>query len=317
MEQLAIIVFILTISLTGRHLQRVYQVRKLKRIQFIKSYTLFLVFFCFSLVYDLFYRYCQINLNSMDASWGLKTLLFDRFNGCTITVVESFFLIISLHQLFGYRMKIEIKILYGFLFLLLIVEFLLPQRLFSFFKAGEYQTFLNYGLNWICRLSIIAAVLSFISKREKKISPMNKQKIILAMIIVSCFVFSILLDILFFTIPLPGSVYYLVVSLLYFTFFIMIDFFLIRYVNINYQSTQAIAIRFSKSLITENPLVQQRNITNREQEIIHLILQGMSNQEISDELYITAQSVRDHNYRIFKKLEINNRMQLSQLFITL
>lgn len=54
-------------------------------------------------------------------------------------------------------------------------------------------------------------------------------------------------------------------------------------------------------------------ISKREKEVIQLISKGLSNQEISDALYISLQTVKDHTHRIFTKTGVKNRVQLSNL----
>jgi ATP/maltotriose-dependent transcriptional regulator MalT len=56
------------------------------------------------------------------------------------------------------------------------------------------------------------------------------------------------------------------------------------------------------------------DISRREAEVIELICKGMSNQEISDSLFISLQTVKDHVHRIFIKTGVKNRIQLSNLF---
>lgn len=51
------------------------------------------------------------------------------------------------------------------------------------------------------------------------------------------------------------------------------------------------------------------DLTNRELEILMLIAQGMSNQEIADELYITLKTVKTHVSNILSKLEVEDRTQ--------
>lgn len=55
-------------------------------------------------------------------------------------------------------------------------------------------------------------------------------------------------------------------------------------------------------------------LTPREKEIALLVASGRTNKEISDELYITEGTVRNHITKIFDKLEIRDRTQLA-LFI--
>jgi len=54
-------------------------------------------------------------------------------------------------------------------------------------------------------------------------------------------------------------------------------------------------------------------ISKREEEIIKQICLGRSNKEISEGLFITLQTVKDHVYRIFLKTGVKNRIQLSNL----
>jgi DNA-binding CsgD family transcriptional regulator len=54
-------------------------------------------------------------------------------------------------------------------------------------------------------------------------------------------------------------------------------------------------------------------ISKREAEIVELICKGMSNQEISNSLFISLQTVKDHVYRIFIKTGVRNRVQLANL----
>lgn len=51
------------------------------------------------------------------------------------------------------------------------------------------------------------------------------------------------------------------------------------------------------------------DLTNREQEILMLIAQGMSNQEIADTLFITLKTVKTHVSNILSKLSVEDRTQ--------
>ncbi len=54
-------------------------------------------------------------------------------------------------------------------------------------------------------------------------------------------------------------------------------------------------------------------ISKREAEIIEQICQGKTNKEISESLFITLQTVKDHASRIYLKTEVSNRVQLTNL----
>ena len=54
-------------------------------------------------------------------------------------------------------------------------------------------------------------------------------------------------------------------------------------------------------------------LSNREREIMQLILMGKSHQDITGELFISSHTVKNHTYNIYRKLNVRNRLQLSRL----
>jgi LuxR family maltose regulon positive regulatory protein len=51
------------------------------------------------------------------------------------------------------------------------------------------------------------------------------------------------------------------------------------------------------------------SLSAREMEVLTLIAEGKSNQEISAELYLALNTVKRHAYNIFSKLEVKKRTQ--------
>jgi DNA-binding CsgD family transcriptional regulator len=60
-------------------------------------------------------------------------------------------------------------------------------------------------------------------------------------------------------------------------------------------------------------MVELYGISSREQEIIPLVLQGYSHQEIADMLFISARTVKNHVYNIYQKTGVANRVLLMNL----
>ena len=56
-----------------------------------------------------------------------------------------------------------------------------------------------------------------------------------------------------------------------------------------------------------------RSITNREKEIIRLVMDGCSNKQIGDKLFISLSTVKTHIYSIFRKMNVRSRVQLTVL----
>lgn len=58
-------------------------------------------------------------------------------------------------------------------------------------------------------------------------------------------------------------------------------------------------------------------LSNRESEIVEQICKGLTNGQISDTLFISLQTVKDHIYHIYKKTGVKNRVQLVNMVSSL
>lgn len=52
-------------------------------------------------------------------------------------------------------------------------------------------------------------------------------------------------------------------------------------------------------------------LSEREVQVVELALTGLSNKEISDRLFISVETVKKHAYNVYRKLGVQNRVQLS------
>lgn len=59
---------------------------------------------------------------------------------------------------------------------------------------------------------------------------------------------------------------------------------------------------------------QLNELTNREEEVLTLITEGCTNQEIADQLIIECGTVKNHVHNILKKLEVNNRHEAASIY---
>ena len=66
---------------------------------------------------------------------------------------------------------------------------------------------------------------------------------------------------------------------------------------------------------TENKVMENKNLSCREKEIVRLILEGKSNSEIGKSLFISESTVKVHLNKIYKKLEIRSRLELMRLHV--
>jgi DNA-binding CsgD family transcriptional regulator len=74
--------------------------------------------------------------------------------------------------------------------------------------------------------------------------------------------------------------------------------------------------RLTLQLKTEKEMeriVEKKNISPREHEILNLIIKGKSNKEIEDVLFISMPTVKTHISNIYKKFAVKNRLELIRL----
>ncbi|RAP33460.1 hypothetical protein DID75_02040 [Candidatus Marinamargulisbacteria bacterium SCGC AG-410-N11] len=90
---------------------------------------------------------------------------------------------------------------------------------------------------------------------------------------------------------------------------ILVEFLVIFFCLVYYSQ---LTIHFKKTLDNVSKL---QSLTNRESEIIRYICEGKSNKDIGEHLYIEVSTVKTHVSRIYKKLNVSNRMQLLNLMV--
>ena len=57
------------------------------------------------------------------------------------------------------------------------------------------------------------------------------------------------------------------------------------------------------------PELQRLGISKREYEVLELIAQGLSNQEIAEKLFVSPNTVKTHSSKLFMKLEARRRTE--------
>jgi DNA-binding NarL/FixJ family response regulator len=69
--------------------------------------------------------------------------------------------------------------------------------------------------------------------------------------------------------------------------------------------------RIAKSLTDLGPPANEtlHSLTKRELEILQLVAEGLSNEEIGQRIYISKKTVKTHLTNIFDKLQVNNRFK--------
>lgn len=139
----------------------------------------------------------------------------------------------------------------------------------------------------------------------------HKKKMVLTFGLVSLFI--VILTILLFLFIQPNSI----IEKVYMVFFfagqlppvIVLSYFLGKYFN-TVDSRQTEEMLFDK-------FISEYQLSKRESEIVTHICMGYTNSQISEMLFISLQTVKDHVYRIYKKTGVKNRVQLVNIVSTI
>jgi len=61
--------------------------------------------------------------------------------------------------------------------------------------------------------------------------------------------------------------------------------------------------------IASEKVLSEYNISKREWEVLSLMAEGLSNQEIAEKLFVSLNTIKTHSSRLFEKLDVKRRTQ--------
>ncbi len=64
--------------------------------------------------------------------------------------------------------------------------------------------------------------------------------------------------------------------------------------------------------VNQNEL-SRLNLSKRELEVLQLMTEGLSNQEISDHLFVSLNTIKTHSSKVFEKMEVKRRTQAVEM----
>jgi DNA-binding CsgD family transcriptional regulator len=76
--------------------------------------------------------------------------------------------------------------------------------------------------------------------------------------------------------------------------------------------TQKKIVILGPEFILNETELQRLGISKREHEVLELMAQGLSNQEIADKLFVSLNTIKTHSSNLFMKLEVSRRTQAVQ-----
>ncbi|HKJ79412.1 MAG TPA: LuxR C-terminal-related transcriptional regulator, partial [Prolixibacteraceae bacterium] len=238
------------------------------------------------------------------AGFSDKLTLLVPAIGIPFMVISWFMLIKFIYRLNGYILHRITVISYFVVFftMLFTVAFLVQNQLIKLpFNPLVFVVRLLVILNFIVHLVLIYPVINPKKNSTASFSTKPFQKII-AFYFTGVVVYSLLLW--FFEIF--GFISTCISILVLFAVSVSVPVFIKLYPTRLFQTEKPDNIDF-------NAFCTLYEISNREAEIILEICSGKSNKAIAEKLFITLQTVKDHNHRIYTKTQVKSRVQLTNL----
>lgn len=73
-----------------------------------------------------------------------------------------------------------------------------------------------------------------------------------------------------------------------------------------------IIVTRNEPFVVNEAVIQQLELSKRELEVLGLMAEGLSNQEIAATLFISLSTVKTHNQNLFEKLDVKRRTQAAE-----
>ncbi len=156
----------------------------------------------------------------------------------------------------------------------------------------------NYFLLMNSFYTVLSSVLIFFPERNAVFNEYDRRKIAAGILIIAVIQ----------AVPLllyPAHVY---IGLLFITLFFLGNVFLPLYLS--YGATLDSLHEKDADDISFEEFCRKFEVSPREMDIVREICNGLSNKEISDRLFISLQTVKDHTHRIYIKTNVKSRVQL-------
>jgi DNA-binding CsgD family transcriptional regulator len=312
MNHLAIIFFILGLAVGMLTIYTTYFENRKYKTDLVRYIFYFIIVTNLATVTNLFYNYFLINLiNNLNFIIAKLIELFYRFSA-NILLLFVFGVMISLFrhlskESFSKKYK---GILLSIWLIFMILFLIKSDSLFVSDKNIPIPILINVLINLAGILIVIFEIIRTIVKTSKNPDPVKK-KIILKFSGSCLLLFLIILLTITLLIlqKISNDLQLLISSLIFLFVFNLLPLLYLKKVLKNYYHD--INIQRIPSEITDK-LLRSKRISQTELKIINLICDGYTNKEIADKLFLSLQTIKDHNYRIFKKLDVSNRVQLAK-----
>ena len=73
-----------------------------------------------------------------------------------------------------------------------------------------------------------------------------------------------------------------------------------------------VTVQVGPEFVLNEAELQRIGLSKREHEVLELMAQGLTNQQIADKLFVSLNTIKTHSSNLFLKLEVSRRTQAIQ-----
>ncbi len=236
--------------------------------------------------------------------------LYAIFLGIPFLALAKFMFLRSITEFFQKKPATTFTIFYFLILTAVFVLFGVYMIRLTYFDLGEYRGFILLqrwvfiGFIWGIYLSAYLYILFF----SAVISDLPAKKHI--RVFGAWYLAFMVLTLTPLALTGYHAIFKQVFLLVFLSWHLIPILFLNVYLNKYQEPESMLPDDFETSLLA---FAEEHDISKRECEVVRLICRGLSNQEISETLFISLQTVKDHTHRIFVKTGVRNRVQLSNM----
>lgn len=277
-----------------------------KKEKFLYFFSLFYLFFTLTLIVSLIGDYAQVNIpfNTSDFIYTVDAI------GIILSELMVLFCIIFFQVILELKYKAIFSLIWSLLIIISIsiilspigVNYISNENIIEFLP-GYYFAEIIYFLCFTYGISIVIIFFKNIKSIKKKIFMIAS--LIFAVIGYVETTIGIINSFYINKISLISSkLEFFISSIPYVIYSIFIVIFLNKYYSFHKSQIKGIP----------NNLIKKYKISKREIEIIERIIEGYSNMEIGDKLFISLATVKTHVHNIYEKTGYKSRYQLIHQF---
>jgi DNA-binding CsgD family transcriptional regulator len=311
-EVFPLILVIVSLIAGGIAILFTFQLTRKYSVSFVNSYFFYLVFLYIFGAYSLAGAgILERLLSSMEVEQEIihSARLVHVLVGIPLIILSKYMLLRCINDFFSKKIHLAVSFLYFFLASVFLVLYGIETIRLTRFEHGDFQLMVRIQRWAFAGFMLIMYTTVFLLSMVFSRKSHQHDRSFARILGTGYLIYMILTTTLFLLSGMHGMMPAVFLTI-FLSWHLIPVLFMNMYLEKFHDGRSSVQQGFEEQILA---FTGKYDISKREQEVVHLICRGLSNQEISNALYISLQTVKDHVHRIFVKTGVRNRVQLTNL----